>query len=145
MIDLQTMLTASAGGALIGLAAVAMLLLNGRVMGVSGQLAGIFSTSVSDRTLRIAFIVGIVAGAALMSTIMPGVLGTTSHRSLPLLVVGGVIVGLGTRLGGGCTSGHGVCGLARNSARSLTATITFMVVAIGTVAVTRLITGAVFA
>ena len=116
------------GGALIGLSAVVLMLLNGRIAGISGITAGLlsFSGSVPDRGWRIAFLLGLVAapGLAVLSAVpIPPV---ESPADWPWLVVAGLLVGVGTRIGSGCTSGHGVCGLARGSLRSLVATLTFM-------------------
>ena len=121
------------GGLLIGVAAVLLLAFNGRIAGVSGILGGIISfKNFAERIWRVAFVAGLVAGAAVYSFV---------HGGLPLqlrthgltLALAGLLVGFGTRLGSGCTSGHGVCGLARRSPRSLVATITFILFAIMTV------------
>ena len=114
------------GGALIGIAASLLLFLNGRIAGVSGILGGIFQTSGgTERYWRIAFVAGLVFGAALYSFPM-GEFKIALQASIPITILAGLLVGFGTRLGSGCTSGHGVCGLARRSPRSLAATITFM-------------------
>jgi len=125
------------GGALIGLAAVLLLGLNGRIAGVSGILDGIFTAQQAvERYWRIAFVAGLVIGTLIYAA---------AHGGLPLelqasnatLAVAGLLVGFGTRLGAGCTSGHGVCGLARRSPRSLLATTTFMLFGVLTVYLTR--------
>src|SRR5947207_8453031 len=124
------------GGGLIGLAAVLLMLLNGRIAGVSGILGDALASG-GDRAWRIAFLAGLVAaplvltaaGHALSTPLMP--------PSLAVVVVGGLLVGFGTRLGGGCTSGHGVCGIARLSPRSIAATLVFMATAVLVVAVMR--------
>jgi uncharacterized membrane protein YedE/YeeE len=114
------------GGALIGVAAVLLLLFNGRIAGISGIVGGIFSdNSVAERLWRAVFVVGIVCGAALYSLIF-GAPSIQMQTNTPILIVAGLLVGFGTRLGSGCTSGHGVCGLARRSPRSLAATMTFI-------------------
>ncbi len=125
------------GGLLIGLAAVLLLAVNGRIAGISGILGGLFiPTSEKDRAWRAAFIAGLIGGAGFYRA-----LGNELPIELQLnaagLVGAGLLVGIGTRLGSGCTSGHGVCGLARRSKRSLLATLTFMALAILTVFVTR--------
>jgi uncharacterized protein len=136
-------LTALAGGALIGAAAAALLLLAGRIAGVSGMLAA--ATRIAREgapwTLATAFIVGLPAGALLTSVIVraPAIVITSS---VPLLIVAGLLVGFGTRLANGCTSGHGVCGVARLSRRSIVATAAFMGAAIATVFVMRHVIGA---
>lgn len=126
------------GGAMIGLAAAMLMLLTGRIAGISGIFGGLLTSGANDRGWRIAFIAGLIAapllssfftGAALPSPAMPA--------SLIMIVVAGLLVGFGSRMGGGCTSGHGVCGTARLSTRSLVATAVFMATAIITVAVVR--------
>jgi uncharacterized membrane protein YedE/YeeE len=125
------------GGLLIGCAADLLLLVNGRIAGVSGILGGLINHSSSaERSWRLAFIVGLIAGAGLYSFLAKG-LPLQLQASGPMLAVAGLLVGLGTRLGSGCTSGHGVCGLARRSRRSLAATLLFMGVAALTVFLTH--------
>lgn len=133
-----TPLSGLIGGALIGLAAAMLMLLTGRVAGISGIFGGLLSPAISDRGWRIAFVAGLIAapltaalatGTPLPSPAMPA--------SLIVIVVAGLLVGFGSRMGGGCTSGHGVCGVARLSARSLAATAIFMAAAIATVAIAR--------
>lgn len=125
------------GGALIGLASALMILLAGRIAGISGIFGGLVAPHANDRGWRLAFIAGLIAaplvavlgGASLPAPTMP--------TSLTLVAISGLLVGFGTRMGGGCTSGHGVCGIARLSARSIVATMIFMAVAIATVAIVR--------
>ena len=125
------------GGSLIGLAAVLLLAINGRIAGVSGILGGLLVPTVKgDRLWRAAFLLGLIAGAALYGA-WRGTLPLQLDVHGPVLVIAGVLVGIGTRLGSGCTSGHGVCGLARRSPRSLLATVSFMAVAMLTVYLTR--------
>jgi uncharacterized protein len=125
------------GGAIIGLAAVLLLALNGRIAGVSGILGGLInSTSRGERFWRLAFIFGLIAGAGLYGFARGGLPLELQAGYLTLLVAG-FLVGAGTRLGSGCTSGHGVCGLARRSPRSLVATMIFIVIAALTVFLTR--------
>lgn len=124
------------GGALIGLAAALLLLLNGRIAGVSGILGGLLERGAMDRGERIAFVGGLIAGPLLFALIMPRPT-ITIDVSVLTLIAAGLLVGYGTRLGGGCTSGHGVCGVARLSPRSLIATAVFMAVGIATVYVMR--------
>ncbi|WP_024576407.1 MULTISPECIES: YeeE/YedE thiosulfate transporter family protein [unclassified Afipia] len=133
-----TPLSGLIGGGLIGLAAAMLMLLTGRVAGISGIFGGLLSPAISDRGWRIAFVAGLIAapltaalatGTPLPSPAMPA--------SLIVIVVAGLLVGFGSRMGGGCTSGHGVCGVARLSARSLAATAIFMAAAIATVAIAR--------
>lgn len=133
-----TPLTGLIGGALIGLASALLMLLTGRVAGISGIFCGVLPLNAIDRGWRLAFIAGLIAapllaallfGAALPNPAMPS--------SFAAVAIGGLLVGFGSRMGGGCTSGHGVCGVARLSARSLAATAIFMAVAIATVALLR--------
>jgi uncharacterized protein len=125
------------GGALIGFAAVLLLALNGRIAGISGILGGLItSTARSERFWRLAFIFGLIAGMGLYILARGGLSLELQASSLTLLVAG-LLVGVGTRLGSGCTSGHGVCGLARRSPRSLVATMIFIATAALTVFLTR--------
>jgi len=123
-------LRALMGGALIGAAATVYWAFNGRVAGVSGVLAGALRER-GERRERVLFLVGLMAAGA-VATLVRGGAAVSGQAAAPL-VVAGVLVGFGTRLGGGCTSGHGVCGLSRFSRRSLVATVTFMAVAAATV------------
>jgi uncharacterized protein len=135
-------LVALAGGLLIGTAAALLLLLSGRIAGVSGMAAA--ATGIADsgppRRDAAAFIVGLPLGALFVSLFLraPEILVTSS---VPLLAVAGLLVGFGTRLGSGCTSGHGVCGVGRLSPRSLAATATFMASGVGIVFVARHLVG----
>ena len=121
------------GGALLGLSATMLLMINGKVAGISGIVNGLLSPKYNDLLWRLLFIIGMVAGGAL-SVIVIGV-EIPSTESIPtyILIIAGFLVGCGTRLGNGCTSGHGVCGVGRFSFRSLVATAIFMVVAAMTV------------
>ena len=134
--------SATVGGALIGLGASAMLLLEGRVSGVSGIVGGLLSPSREDSGWRAAFLIGLVGAGIGAWFLAPDTLGYGLDRSFPALIGGGLLVGFGTRLGGGCTSGHGVCGLSRLSVRSLVAVCVFMGVGMFTaIAVGRLFGG----
>ena len=125
------------GGALIGLSACLFLLLNGRIAGVSGILGGLVASRVdADWYWRLAFILGLVAGAGVYGFFI-GPLPLEIAANVPTLVFAGLLVGIGTRLGSGCTSGHGVCGLARRSPRSLAATMVFMACGAATVYLMR--------
>jgi uncharacterized membrane protein YedE/YeeE len=126
------------GGALIGLAASLLLLVNGRIAGVSGiaggLVGGVLGRIDAELAERAAFVIGLLLGPALFLILFGARPAATITGALPVLVVGGLLVGFGTRLGGGCTSGHGVCGLARLSRRSFAAVLTFLLaVAIVTV------------
>ena len=132
-----TPMSGFAGGLLIGSAVALMLLLNGRVAGISSIVGGLLTLRLRDAAWRAAFVAGFIIGAlAYLSTADQ----TTPVRvlaSLPAILVGGLLVGFGTRLGSGCTSGHGLCGMARLSRRSVVSTATFFGVAMLTVFVTR--------
>ena len=127
------------GGVLIGLAAAALLFFNGRIAGISGIVNGLVGQGAGERGWRIAFLLGL-AGAGVLVMKLTGQ-SSASPATTPVLVVAGLLVGFGTRLGNGCTSGHGVCGLARLSLRSLVAVLVFMAAAVLTVFVTRHLAG----
>jgi len=130
------------GGALIGLAAGAFLLLNGRIAGISGVFGGLLSPARGDVGWRAAFVGGLVVGGLALAMIIPSAFPTSIDTSMTRLVAAGLLVGFGTRLGSGCTSGHGVCGLARLSPRSMVATMTFIATGAATVLVVRHLFGA---
>ena len=125
------------GGLLIGLAAALLLLLNGRLSGISGIVGGLVVPKDSDAGWRMAFVAGLLVGALAYLLATGDAVLVRMQASLPVLVLAGLLVGFGTRLGSGCTSGHGVCGLARLSKRSIAATGVFFGVAILTVFLTR--------
>ena len=132
-----TPLSAALGGVLIGLSALMLILLGGRVAGISGVLGGIVGLRRGDLGWRLAFVAGLVAAPAVYAAaggVLPPLQVTSSAV---ILVTGGLLVGVGTRLGGGCTSGHGVCGIARASPRSIVATLVFMASGALTVFVVR--------
>jgi uncharacterized membrane protein YedE/YeeE len=129
-------LTAALGGALIGLATVLLLVLIGRVAGISGIFADLIAPAGRDRGWRIAFLLGLIA-APLALAVAGRPAPLPAMPDWTVIVAAGLLVGYGTRLGGGCTSGHGICGFARFSPRSITATLIFMATAILVVAVTR--------
>lgn len=128
------------GGVLIGLSAVALMALHGRIAGMTGILTGVIPPLSKDWTWRAAFLVGAIL-APMMFVLSGGVIEFAVPPSNFALVVGGLIVGVGVYFGSGCTSGHGVCGIARVSPRSIVATIVFMVAAFVTVFVTRHVLG----
>ena len=136
-----TPLSAAVGGALIGLAAALLMLSTGRIAGISGIVGGLIGWNMPDRDWRIAFTVGLILAPLSGSLVGYAVAEPQMPASWAVIVIAGLLVGFGTRLGGGCTSGHGVCGVARLSPRSLTATAVFMVVAIIVVAITRHVLG----
>ena len=132
--------TAAAGGILIGVAAAMLLLFNGRIAGISGIVGGLLRPRRGDIAWRVAFVLGLLAAPALYSLVssLPDVRIDANAFSL---IVAGLLVGLGTRYGSGCTSGHGVCGLSRLSTRSLVATVTFMAAGFATVFMLRHVLG----
>jgi len=117
---------ALAGGALIGLSATVLLLFNGRIAGISGIMAGVFANDRTERPWRLAFVGGLLLGGLMIAAQHPEFITPSASASPLLMALAGLLVGYGTRSAGGCTSGHGVCGLARGSTRSLAATLTFM-------------------
>ena len=121
-----TPIAATIGGALIGLSAVLLMWLNGRIAGISGILQGAAFSRGAERSWRLAFVAGLVLGGALYVLVTDGTLLTREGASPWLIVTAGLLVGVGTRLGSGCTSRHGVCGIRRLSPRSLIATLSFM-------------------
>ena len=128
--------TSLAGGLLIGLATVLLLLFNGRIAGISGIVGGMLSPKRGEIAWRIAFVAGLIASPIAFSVVRP--LPTVEiDAGYLMLAVAGLLVGVGTRYGSGCTSGHGVCGLSRRSPRSLVATITFMLAGFFTVYIVR--------
>jgi len=128
--------TSLAGGMLIGLAASMLLLFNGRVAGISGILGGLLRPSSGDLSWRLAFLAGLVLAPLAFALAAP--LPTVHvEAGTPILIAAGLLVGLGTRYGSGCTSGHGVCGLSRRSPRSMAATAAFMGAGFGTVYLLR--------
>ena len=125
------------GGVIIGLATVLMLLANGRLAGISGFLDQTLSVRSKDWLSYATFIGGLVIGGILLKIFHPQALAIEFDVKWPILVVAGLLVGFGTRLGNGCTSGHGVCGIPRGSLRSILATFVFMGVGIAVVYLTR--------
>ena len=126
-----TIVESTIGGMLIGLAAVLLMALNGRIMGISG-IAGAALTQVTGRSWRLAFLIGVMLGPVIYSATI-GKVEMVMVASLPLLAIAGFVVGLGTAIGSGCTSGHGICGISRFSTRSLSATICFVATGMVTV------------
>ena len=129
-----------AGGALIGLAAAILLLFNGRIAGISGIFGGLLQWPKGDIAWRVAFLLGLVAAPAAYGLFAP-LPSVQVDAGTATLVVAGLLVGIGTRYGSGCTSGHGVCGLSRRSPRSLVATVAFMAAGFVTVFTVRHLIG----
>jgi uncharacterized protein len=121
-----TPIAALIGGILIGLSASAMLLLEGKIAGVSGICAGVLNPAKDDTLWRMSFIAGLLAGGLLLRVFMREAFNFGVVHSYAMLILAGLLVGFGTRLSNGCTSGHGVCGIGRLSTRSMVATITFI-------------------
>jgi uncharacterized protein len=121
------------GGILIGLSAAALMFFNGRVAGISGIVAGVLMPRGGEVSWRAFFLAGLFVGGLAMMFVTPSGFAFTIDRSLYALAAAGLLVGVGTQLGSGCTSGHGVCGLSRFSLRSLVATLTFMATGAATV------------
>lgn len=136
-----TPVSALLGGLLIGFAITVLLLFNGRMAGISGIMNGIFYAPKAETQWRVVFLSGLVTGAFLFQKISPELLTLRTGYPLWLLALGGFLVGMGTRLGSGCTSGHGICGIANLSMRSIVATLIFMTSGFISVYVVRHIAG----
>jgi hypothetical protein len=140
LMEFHDALFALIGGALIGLSAGALLLFSGRIAGISGIIGGVLSPQHGDTWWRLMFVAGLLSGGAVLRIALPHRLPSVlavSGSGWGVLVASGLLVGIGTRLGSGCTSGHGVCGVARLSPRSLVATATFVGFGMLTVLITR--------
>jgi uncharacterized membrane protein YedE/YeeE len=124
--DNFTPFASTLGGVLLGLSASMMLLLHGRITGISGIFSGILERRAGDMLWRVLFVLGLVAGGTVFAVAAPESVTDTLGRTPIFIVLAGLLVGFGTRLGSGCTSGHGICGLTRFSPRSLVAVVTFM-------------------
>jgi uncharacterized membrane protein YedE/YeeE len=129
-------LLALTGGAMIGAASALLLLTHGRIAGISGISGSLLQPSTRDRGWRLAFLGGLAAAGLVASLVAPSAVGA-QVRPLPIVIAAGVLVGFGTRLGNGCTSGHGVCGMSRLSARSLVAVVTFIATGVVTTILAR--------
>lgn len=138
--NLDYAIPALIGGGMIGLASAGLLVLTGKTAGISGILDGVLRRERFEAGWKSAFLAGLIAGGVGLSFLLPDNMAIEGVRALPYIAVGGVLVGFGTRMGGGCTSGHGVCGIGRMNTRSLIGTITFIamgaltVLALGNVA-----------
>jgi hypothetical protein len=142
---MDELLRALAGGALIGVAAGALLVLNGRIAGISGIYGSVLRPAQGDVLWRLLFLAGLITGGVVLRLVspesMPVDLQVSGPQGVSLIAIAGLLVGFGTRLGSGCTSGHGVCGMSRGSIRSLVATGIFMFTAMVTVGLTRHVLG----
>jgi hypothetical protein len=132
--------SAAIGGVIIGIAAAMLVFMNGRIAGISGIVGGLFRPAPGDVAWRLAFVAGLIA-APLLYAIVAALPPVVIEASYPTLIVAGVLVGIGTRYGAGCTSGHGVCGVSRLSPRSIVATLSFMAAGFATVFVARHVIG----
>jgi uncharacterized membrane protein YedE/YeeE len=137
MVEDFTPISGLIGGLLIGLSTVLMLSLNGRIAGISGIVGGLLAKKGSEAGWRMVFVAGLLLGAASYMLATGSSLPVQTQASLPVMVVAGLLVGFGTRLGSGCTSGHGISGIARLSRRSIVATLVFMGAAVATVFLTN--------
>ncbi|HSH30887.1 MAG TPA: YeeE/YedE thiosulfate transporter family protein [Thiohalobacter sp.] len=136
-----TPLLSSVGGVLIGLAAIALLYFNGRIAGMSGIVAGVLRPKSDDTLWRLVFVAGLLTGAVLIRWLHPEALAVRIDVTLAPVLVGGVLVGLGTRIGNGCTSGHGVCGVGRLAPRGMVASLVFFTTAVATTYLVRHVMG----
>ena len=121
-----TPIAALVGGILIGLSAAAMLLVEGKIAGISGICAGVLTPAKGETSWRVSFIAGLLTGGFMLRALLPTAFDFGIVRPYGMLILAGLAVGFGTRLGNGCTSGHGVCGISRLSPRSMVATMTFI-------------------
>ena len=142
MFSIDSMVTAAAGGALIGLSATLLMVATGRIAGISGFVSRLLPPYSDNAFIaRVAFVAGLIAAPLLYRIATGNGVSISASSSVPLLVTGGLLVGFGAVRGGGCTSGHGVCGIARFSSRSIVATLVFMATAIATVFIARHVVG----
>ncbi len=137
-----TPFSALVGGAIIGLSAVILLLFKGRIAGVSGIVGGVLLPTSGDFFWRVLFVIGLIAGGMFYQLFGGSTENIQPVVSAPLLMLAGLLVGIGTTLGSGCTSGHGICGISRLSIRSIVATVVFMLSGIATVFIVRHVFGA---
>lgn len=130
------------GGLLIGVSAAALLGLNGSIAGISGIVAGALRSQSGERLWRVLFLAGLVTAGVVGALVSPASMDIAIHRTLAAFIFAGLLVGFGTRMGSGCTSGHGVCGISRGSMRSLVATVTFVAFGVATVYLVNHVLGA---
>jgi len=141
MQSLSSYLSPLFGGFLIGCSALLLMLVLGRIAGISGIASSLLNKGTTDKIWRLVFIIGIIIGALLLQLVLPKSLPFRAELSTIVIVIAGLLVGFGSHYGSGCTSGHGVCGIGRFSSRSIVATITFMVTAAITVFIIRHMVG----
>jgi len=133
-----TPIPAFTGGILIGLAVIIFLVGNGRIAGISGIVDNLFFSK-NNRLDNILFIVGVILGPIIYQAITKSIIPFSITTSIPVIILGGILVGMGTKIGSGCTSGHGICGISRFSIRSIVATLVFLTTGVLTVLVMRII------
>ncbi len=131
------------GGILIGLAAIGLLYFNGRIAGLSGIVGGVLPPKQKDVGWRYVFLAGLLSGAILIRLFHPAAMQIQIDVSVPAVIIGGLLVGIGTRIGNGCTSGHGVCGVGRLAPRSIVASVVFVFTAIASTYLIRHVLGGV--
>ncbi len=127
------------GGILVGISALLLMLFTGKTAGISGIINGAIARQQNDRAWRVVFLLAMVAGGALANQLLGGYIPVHYDASLPVIIIAALLVGAGTQIGNGCTSGHGICGIGRLSVRSIVATAVFMITAIMTVFVSSFI------
>ena len=132
-----TPIASALGGALIGVSATLLLTLNGKVAGVSGIFGGLLDATGEEREWRASFLAGLLLAGTIAAWLQPGTIGRPPALPLGLMVIAGLLVGIGTQLASGCTSGHGVCGISRGSKRSVAATLAFVSAGVVTVYILR--------
>ena len=133
-----TPIPAFVGGILIGLAVIIFLVGNGRLAGISGIVDNLFFSK-NNRLDNILFIIGVILGPIIYQTVTKSIIPFSITTSIPVVILGGIFVGVGTKIGSGCTSGHGICGISRFSIRSIVATLVFLTTGVLTVLVMRII------
>ena len=133
-----TPIPAFVGGILIGLAVIIFLIGNGRIAGISGIVDNLFFSK-NNRLGNILFIVGVILGPIIYQVVTKSIIPFSLTNSIPIIILGGIFVGLGTKIGSGCTSGHGICGISRFSIRSIVATLVFLTTGVLTVLIMRII------
>ncbi len=136
-----TPVLSSVGGALIGLAAIMLLFFNGRIAGMSGIIAGVLTPKSNDTLWRLVFVAGLLSGALLIRLMYPQAMAIEIDVSNAAVLLGGILVGIGTRVGNGCTSGHGVCGVGRLAPRGIVASSVFFLTAMATTYIVRHVQG----
>ena len=135
--DWETWGLAAVGGLMIGAASACLLVLVGKTAGISGILEGVIRGEKSEFSWKLAFVLGLIAGGIALLFVLPGNVAEQGLRTLPVMALAGLLVGFGTRMGGGCTSGHGVCGIGRLNVRSVVGTVTFIAAGAATVLLWR--------